>query len=483
MPPDLALLIWFALLLALFHFDPAKEPGVSKALWVPLIWLFFIGSRLPSIWLGLSYASSASQALDHGNPLDRAIYLLLTLLAIGILVSRSFQWGRFIAENRALVALIAFAGVSFIWSDFPFATFRKWTRDLGVYMAILVVLSDPRPREAVRTVLRRLAYLLIPLSVVLIKYFPHLSTTYDPWSGQANQAGVTTGKNLLGLLCVLGAVFFLWDTITRWPERREVWGRRIILVNLAFIAMCLWLLKRAHTATGNVCLALGCFMILAAHSGFGRRHPRVLKTLAPAAFVLYLILAVGFGMNGRMAEAVGRHSNLTGRTQIWSVLLRAPINPLLGTGYQSFWLGSRIDWFDQFAGGDNVHEAHNGYLEIYLDLGVVGLFLLITFLIASYRSICKRLDRFTPLASLGLAAWTMLLFYNVTEAAFEGGLLLLTFLLLAIAMPETAEDQEAAFRAVDPGAVERPANAPDWMPARPSAVLKHGTQRGTSCTL
>ena len=39
---------------------------------------------------------------------------------------------------------------------------------------ILVALSDPRPLEAVRAVLRRLCYLLISLSVVLVKYYPEI---------------------------------------------------------------------------------------------------------------------------------------------------------------------------------------------------------------------------------------------------------------------------------------------------------------------
>ena len=68
-------------------------------------------------------------------------------------------------------------------------------------------------------------------------------------------------------------------------------------------------------------------------------------------------------------------------------------------------------------------EAHNGYLQIYLDLGLIGLFLLCTFLIATYRKICKQLKPVTPLGSLSLGLWTLLLFYNVSEAAFGGGLL------------------------------------------------------------
>jgi O-antigen ligase len=448
MPPTVALILWLVLLLALFFFDRAREPKVSAALWVLVTWLFFVGSRTPAMWLGLSYGGSAAQALEEGNPLDRTIFLLLALAAMAILVSRSFQLGKFVAQNSALAFFLVFTLFSVIWSDFPLATFKKWFRDSGVYMAVLVVLSDPRPLEAVRTVLRRVCYLLVPLSIVLIKYYPELGKTYSPWGGE-QYTGVTTSKNMLGALCLVSGILFFWDTIARWQQRSEVRTRRVILVNIAFMGMSVWLLNLSQSSTSTVCLAIGCLVIAAAHSSFGRRHPSLVKALAPLSFILYLILTLGFGMSAQLSAAVGRSGNMSDRTHIWEVLLSAPINPLLGTGYQSFWLGWRVPWVWARMSGDNVMAAHNGYLQIYLDLGLIGLFLLCTFLIATYRNICKRLKPLTPLGSLGLGLWTLLLFYNVTEASFEVDLLFVAFLLAAIPMPERAVDRAPTLHPVD----------------------------------
>jgi O-antigen ligase len=114
-------------------------------------------------------------------------------------------------------------------------------------------------------------------------------------------------------------------------------------------------------------------------------------------------------------------------------------NWLLGTGYETFWLGPRLQTvWAKFA---VVNEAHNGYLEIYLNLGLMGLFLLGGFLLASYRTICRRLMPHSGFGSLTLTLWTVLLFYNVTEAAFKGQLMWLIFLLGAIPLPGQAEDQ------------------------------------------
>jgi exopolysaccharide production protein ExoQ len=448
MPPTLALILWLLLLLALFRFDPAKDPGNSLALWVPLIWMFIIGSRLPSQWLG-SQIGTAAQAFEEGNPLDRTIFFLLILLAVGILISRAFHWGLFFTRNFVLIAFLFYALASVLWSDFPFVAFKRWFRDLGNYFVILVVLSDPRPLEAVRTLLRRLGYLLIPLCILLNKYFPDLSRQYDIWTGAVTYAGATTGKNLLGLVALLSGLFFFWDTVTQWSGRKERQTKRIIQVNIAFLAMSLWVLSTANSVTCNVCMALGCLIIAAAHSRFFRRHPTLLKVLIPGSFCFYLILSLGFGMSGNLAAAVGKDPTLTDRTKIWAFVLSMHTNPLVGTGYESFWLGPRLEWIWQQAGLGGLTEAHNGYLEVFLNLGIIGLLLLSAFLLASYRNVCKYLATSASLASLYLALWAIMLFYSVTEVGFRSGLIWLVFLLGGVAAPRRFEGREDSVAAID----------------------------------
>jgi O-antigen ligase len=316
---------------------------------------------------------------------------------------------------------------------------------------ILVVLSDPRPLEAIRTLLRRLGYLLIPLCILLDKYYPNLSRRFDSWTGVGMYVGATTGKNLLGLVALLSGLFFFWDTVTRWSDRKERRTRRIIQANIVFLAMSLWVVKTANSATCGVCLTLGCLVIMAAHSKVFRRHPLFLKVLIPGSFCMYLMLALGFGMSGDLAAAVGKDPTLTDRTKIWAFLLSMHINPLVGTGYETFWLGPRLQWVWQESGLGGLNEAHNGYLEVYLNLGMIGLVLLGGFLISSYRNICRQLTSSPSLASLNLALWTIMLFYSVTEAGFRGGLMWLMFLLGGLAIPGRAKDRVPGAAAFDNG--------------------------------
>jgi exopolysaccharide production protein ExoQ len=435
MPPYLALFLWFVLLVALFRFDPANVPGMSAALWVPLIWMFFDGSRLPAQWIGS--VGTTAQALEEGNPLDRTIFFILILMAIAILVSRSFNWGSFVLRNIALVAFVTFALASFLWSDSPLVSLKRWYRDLGNYFVILVVLSDPNPLEAVRTVLRRLFYLLVPLSIVFIKYFPGLGKQFSYWTGAAEFMGVTTTKNMLGVVCLVSGIFFFWDIATRWSDRKDRRTKRIILVDLAFIGMTLWLLNLANSATARVCLAIGCLVVAIARSGWAKRHPGFLKVLVPSTFFVYLILAFGLDLNGNLAGAVGRDPTLTTRTDIWNMLLKMHTNPIVGTGYESFWLGPRLQVIWRAFG--HINESHNGYLEVYLNLGMVGLFLIVCLLIMSYRNISKQFTSAPALAHLNMAFWTVMLFYNMTEAAFKSHLIWVIFLLAAVTVPVRGE--------------------------------------------
>jgi len=459
MPSSVALLVVIVLFAGLLRYDPAREAKSSLVLWVPVIWMFINSSRLPSQWFG-GEMDQAAQAMEEGNSLDRAFYSALMALAIAVLLSRSFRWGEFIRRNSALSAFLGFALVSAVWSDFPLIALKRWVRDLGDYLVILVILSDPRPMEAVRTVLRHLCYLLIPLSILFIKYYPELGIHYSTWTGAPEYVGVATSKNTLGNLCLVSGLAFFWDTATRWPNRKFRRTKQVILLNAAFLVMSMWLLHFSHSATSSVCLALGCLVIFGIHSKWGNRHRGVLKVLMPASFFLYLVLNFGFDMNAQFAQGLGRDPNLTGRTEIWENLLSLHTNPILGTGYESFWLGPRLTRIWQLCG--EINEAHNGYLDIYLNLGLIGLFLLFAFLIAAYRTGCRGLDRHSGLTSLGMAAWTMLLFYSVTEAAFKNGMIWMTCLLGVLVIPASTARRAApvakGFLDESPARVREPVN-------------------------
>ena len=116
-------------------------------------------------------------------------------------------------------------------------------------------------------------------------------------------------------------------------------------------------------------------------------------------------------------SALGRDASLTGRTEVWKTVIPYATNVWIGAGYENFWVGERMALFTRLLGGLN--QAHNGYIEIYLNLGWVGLALLGAMVIAGYGKIIKLVRNNVETAGLRMAFFFICMVYNFTEASFK----------------------------------------------------------------
>ncbi len=159
------------------------------------------------------------------------------------------RWSSFFRENRWLIALLLYCGISILWSDFPEVALRRWIRALGAVMIVLVVVSEADPIAAVTTLVRRCAYVLIPTSVLLIKYYRELGVEYDYWTGELSLIGVGVNKNGLGRMCLIAALFLFWDLITTWHGKNFRGKRLNLSVSVLLLLLSLWLLVQSKSAT------------------------------------------------------------------------------------------------------------------------------------------------------------------------------------------------------------------------------------------
>ena len=74
-------------------------------------------------------------------------------------------------NNIWILVLFLYLGISILWSDFMGVSFKRWIRATGDLVMALVVLTEPAPYEAIKTLINRCAIVLIPLSLLFIKYF------------------------------------------------------------------------------------------------------------------------------------------------------------------------------------------------------------------------------------------------------------------------------------------------------------------------
>jgi O-antigen ligase len=419
MPPALASLIFTIGILGLFHLDRNRGPGMSKALWIPAAWLFLICSRPVSLWLGMASdfkAADATEAYVEGSPIDRNVFFLLLFAALAVLVvSRSGRVEQLLRRNIPILLYFSFCAVSIAWSDFPFVALKRWIKALGDVGMVLILLTEPAPLASLKRLLTRLGFLLFPLSVLFIKYYPDIGRRLTmSWTEEAT--GVTTQKNELGLDCMMYGVLFLWMFVCAYRERGDPSRRRRLFAYGTIIATIIWLLSQCNSTTSITGLiAAGGVMWIASRPS---RRPAVVHLLVVAVLGL-VITALFFDSGGGMVEALGKNATFSGRTDIWRMVLAMHTNPWIGTGFESFWLGPRLLKMRTALPNFPINEAHNGYLEAYLNLGWAGICFIALLLVTAYKRVISGIRRNPSKASLFLGFLLCTLFYSFTEAGFR----------------------------------------------------------------
>jgi exopolysaccharide production protein ExoQ len=227
--------------------------------------------------------------------------------------------------------------------------------------------------------------------------------------------------------------------VSVYREREDPSRRRRMLAYGTIIAMIILLLVQCNSTTSITGLvSAGGVMLLASRPSRNRVivHLLVLAVLGAAVTALF------FDPGGGMVQALGKDPTLTGRTKTWSLLLGLHTNPWIGTGFESFWLGPRLEAMRNALPNFPITQAHNGYLEVYLNLGWAGICFIALLLVTGYKRVISGIRRNPEKASFLLGFFLCTLFESFTEAAFRLLSVAWVFLLLVI----VAGSQAVLFR-------------------------------------
>ena len=433
LPRQIAMVATVAFIFFLFWRDIREKPNVTRALWIPTLWMLLIASRPPTAWLRIAGIPIVGGSFEEGNPLDATVYLSLTLAGLYVLNQRRVSLSEFVRNNQWLTIFFVYCFLAIFWSDFPFPAFKRWIKILGHPVMVLVIFSEPDPMEALVRLLKRVAYVVLPVSILWIKYYPELGRAADDWGGPMSNGGITVGKNALGGACLVLGLVFVWHLLQvlrteKCTSRRN--ELRLITVLLLMVGWCLW---KSHSATSWISLIVALLVMVLL--GLRTVNMRLIGAYALAAAVMLVIAQLTFDIYGKIVTVSGHESTIEGRGRLWTALLAYHHNPVFGVGFESFWLGDRLDKFqEQFRWKPT--QAHNGYLETYLNLGIVGLLILIAFILATFCKCRHELLRNFDWGRLRMGLLIAIVVHNWTEAGFKGlAFAFLVFFIIAIDYP------------------------------------------------
>lgn len=431
MPPTIALILCTALVLWFLRLERKQSPNVSLILWIPTIWMLSIASKPLSIWFG------SAGNIDIGSPLDQLLQGGLLGMGLVILALRKSVRTNTIKDNLPLMLLIIYMFISIFWSDNLFISFRRWIRDMVVVVMAFIVLTEQSPRQALESLFKRTIYILIPFSVLLIRYFPYYGVEYN-WSGYVSWIGVTMQKNGLGRLCLFAAFILIWTLIKRWQGRDIFVSRSHTLVDILTLIITLWLLKGppgGYSATAITSLAVGLvafsiLLLMKKHQLYPGVNTLTIVMIFIICYGVFILYFHG-SIISDVTSGLGRDDTLTGRTDIWAQLL--PLveqHPFWGSGFGHV----RAALTD---GGIHEPQAHSGYLDVLLDLGYVGLFFFLMFVLSSCRKAQRLLPHDFDWAALWLCFLFMAMVHNISESSLNSlsSPLIATLVFLAVVLP------------------------------------------------
>jgi exopolysaccharide production protein ExoQ len=454
-PPIVATLVYLTGIAWLFRRDFREKPNVTAALWLPFIWVFLSGTRYFSQWLNLFGLHVGGVSVEEGSPMDALLFFVLVALGLYVLHQRRVSLTEFVRNNQWVVVYLAYCLLAVAWSDHPFVSLKRWVKLFGQPIMVLVLLSEPDPMEALVRLFKRSAYVWVPISVLFIKYYPQWGRSYSFWNGEAQYSGICLGKNALGFLCMVVGIFFFWHFLTVWSRGKGPARRKELILCLVFLVMNGWLLNMAQSSTPLICMLAGMGMVWFTSLRIVNLRRIGFYLLAGIAF--FAIAQGVFGVYDYVIiNLLGKSPTLTGRTEVWQILLKAPVNPALGSGFESFWMSDYAQKLNSMYDSHSVNfnEAHNAYLETYLQLGLLGVALTIGLIGAAYVKARRALINDFNLGRFRFAFLAAMLLYGWTEVVFRmNSVPFFMFLLAGIDPPR--RQAVAASQSVEANAEDR----------------------------
>lgn len=367
-----------------------------------VVGLFLFTSAL--VPLLLKEGGGSVEDLSQGNPVLRAMFSAVHALTLLLVAVRWREALRAALRHLPTLALLGMAVLSVAWSDAPDITLRRsfalvGTTAFGVYLAARF---DVRGQLALLgSALGAAAVLSVAFAVALPAYGVTQEIHEGAWRG------VFTQKNTLGQVMTLGALALV--LLAASTGRRLAWGA-------AALCAALVLLSTSTTAAA----VLGSMLaLLLLYRALRLRPSRMMVVLSLAG-----LLAGGVGLwtatnTETVFALVGKDATLTGRTTLWDAVgARIAERPWVGHGYSAFWLGwgGASSAVLEAVGWETPH-AHNGFLDLLLDLGVVGLALYAAgYALAAARAVAALRATRTAEGLWPLAFLTLVLLYNLTES-------------------------------------------------------------------
>jgi len=372
-----------------------------------------------------SLGSSAASQIQHimtPRLENKLVWPMLAGITV-VLVLRNRSRVTLPPHIVSLFAYLALAGASVLWAFKPELSLQRFV----LLLLIVVSIVFPVTLAARTTDLIRGMFICFAFALIVNVFFILNQTPIIIDKIVKGYPGYFAFKGILGECAAVAFLLSLHEMLYS--------GRRLALgISVAVVAICVMILSQSKGALGLALLTPWLAGLSLIAGKMIRVSPAIV--LLPIVFGYEVLSRLLGNLTGRISYYLYGNYTMSGRANIWEFVHYESVRkPLFGWGYQSFW----------FVGPDGpsvvdapgwikvMPSAHNGYLDTKLELGYVGLSILVIFIFATLHAIGHVAGRDTRRAWLLLSLALFIILTNFVESSWMRGMdiLWLTFLFVA----------------------------------------------------
>ena len=329
-----------------------------------------------------------------------------------------------------LVGIVAFILASIMWSDQPGTSLRSGLQYASHIACIIVAATIVSFSSLARGLVVGTAFVAL-YSLFVGRY------SYDVLDGTYTLVGAFGSKNSLGFNSSIGAYFALafW-----FSDRLPLRDRLIVAIALPVLLLTLWRSQSA-TSIASLAAAAAVFVVLRVVGTWPPMTRRLASFVGWVVLALSPLVAASTGLYEGVLSIFGKDTTLTGRTYLWAEGYETFLErPWFGLGYQAFWVQGSAPaeqlWQEFYITSRTGFHFHNTFIELLVQLGLLGAIPFIALLVWSFVRCLRRLTvhgdaKAAALCGLALMFLVRAMFEVDTLTAYSIGSFLVLYIWVA----------------------------------------------------
>jgi exopolysaccharide production protein ExoQ len=368
---------------------------------------------------GFDYEAARIGVAPSSSIINRIAWL--TFLAAGVVgCSKQLKMSKaLISSNRYFVLFLTLAAASVLWSIDPGMTIMRLIRTVTVTSLCVAFAAGSRSPNSFQSIQQPFLLLITIGSIIFALSSPLYGIEQlDQFELRGAWKGLTTQKNTLGSVASIASMVWLHGLLSK---------RTKFAIGVLGLVTALTCVINSRSSTSLMATLFGTMLMLIL-----MRSPGSFKRTMPYLVGVFVIIILIYSLAvlnlipgsdallGPIASMTGKDMTFSGRTAIWNVLNESIYtHKWLGGGYGAYWTGDNPDAPSAIMKARLYFypsEAHNGYLDIINDIGWVGEFILLGYILTFVRQSLKLYTINRSQASLYLVLVFQQLIANLSES-------------------------------------------------------------------